>query len=109
MEYNCLLHLEEISNKLGTCDQIAVIEDNISLTYNQLYTKAKQFGSGLLESNICFQDHIILCSDDSIGFIICFLGCLYIGAIPILINGTMSKKDIGDIINKTHVNNLICL
>lgn len=108
IQYNCLLHLEDISKKLNTYNSIAIIDNNNSITYGELYDKSKKFGISLLNTGLAPKQHLLLCLDDSIDFVVCFLGCLYSGIIPVVINQFMSEDDIKQIINKTRINDLIC-
>jgi benzoate-CoA ligase len=104
--YNCVEELIKINHQ--NQNNIAYICDDESITYFELFEKSKLFGISLLNSNIKPKQQIIICLEDSIDFVVCFLGCLYVGIIPILINSSMSKKDIDDVIIKTDVNNIIC-
>jgi acyl-CoA synthetase (AMP-forming)/AMP-acid ligase II len=104
--YNCVEELIEINYQ--NQNNIAYICDGEYITYFELFEKSKLFGISLLNSNIKPKQQIIICLEDSIDFVVCFLGCLYVGIIPILINSSMSKKDIDDVIIKTDVNNIIC-
>jgi benzoate-CoA ligase len=108
IKYNCLLHLEEISKQLNTSNSIAIIDNNNSISYDELYNKSKKFGISLLNTGLVRKQHLLLCLDDSIDFVVCFLGCLYSGIIPIVVNQFMSSEDINEIISKTGINDLIC-
>lgn len=99
--YNCLLHLEQLATELGVTDKIALIDNESSVTYEQLYSSSKIFGLSLVNSGINPLDRIILTKKDSIEFVIQFLGCLYVNIIPVLTNSTMSEEDIQDIIKKS--------
>ena len=108
LPYNCLTHLDQISQQLGTQNKIAVIDNTNSITYSELYTKAKRFGCSLLNCNIKHQEHIIICLEDSIDFIVCFLGSIYAGIIPVVINPNLSNSEIHQIVVKSPANNVIC-
>jgi acyl-coenzyme A synthetase/AMP-(fatty) acid ligase len=101
--YNCLTHLEEIAKELNVIDKIAFIENEKNITYGQLYTDAKEFGQSLLKLGHKKSDRVILSKKDSIEFVVNFLGFLYVGVIPVLVNGSMSLNDIDDIIKKIQI------
>jgi benzoate-CoA ligase len=102
-KYNCLLHLEELANELNIIDKIAYIENEKTITYGQLYLEAKAFGQSLLKLGYKKSNKIILAKKDSIEFVVNFLGSLYVGVIPVLVNSSMSQNDIDDITKKVQV------
>jgi benzoate-CoA ligase len=101
--YNCLTHLEEIAKELNVIDKIAFIENGKTITYGQLYSNAKEFGQSLLKLGQKKSDRVILSKKDSIEFVVNFLGFLYVGVIPVLVNSSMSQNDIDDITKKIQV------
>lgn len=104
--YNCLEELIKLNHH--NTNKLSYICGAEHITYAELFGKSKLFGISLLNSNIKPKQQIILCLEDSIDFVVSFLGCLYVGIIPLLINSSMSKKDIDDVVYKTDVNNIIC-
>jgi acyl-CoA synthetase (AMP-forming)/AMP-acid ligase II len=97
VKYNCLLHLENIADTLGTNNKIAIIDNSGYITYSELYLKSRQYGISLLSHGLNPQDRIILSKKDSIEFVIEFLGCLYVGIIPVLIHNSLSPNEIKEI------------
>lgn len=95
--YNCLIHLEQIAKNLEVLNKTAIIENGIKISYDQLYKKSKMFGISLLNYGILPKDKIILSLPDSADFIVGFLGCLYVGVIPILDIRKKSHKVFTDI------------
>jgi benzoate-CoA ligase len=101
--YNCLTHLEEIAKELNVTDKIAFIENGKTITYGQLYSDAKEFGQALLKLGHKKSDRVILSKKDSIEFVVNFLGSLYVGVIPVLVNSSMTQNDIDDITKKIQI------
>jgi acyl-CoA synthetase (AMP-forming)/AMP-acid ligase II/acyl carrier protein len=53
------------------------------LNYRQLDIRVKQAGAGLVEIGVRFGDRVVLLFPSSLDFIVAFLGCQWIGAIPV--------------------------
>jgi len=105
--YNCLLHLEQLAAELDCLDNVAVIDSAGSLTYRELYQRSKHVGSALANS-IDPKEHVFVCVKDSADFIVVFLGCMYAGIVPVVINTNFSKLEVDNIIKKSPANTVIC-
>lgn len=106
--YNCLEHLEYLAHQLECLGDIAVRDSAGSLTYQELYYLSRRFGSALIGSNITPSEHVFVCLKDSSDFIIVFLGCMYAGIVPVLINPGFSKSEVNEVVKKSPANNVIC-
>jgi len=106
--YNCLEHLEYLAHQLECLSDIAVRDSAGSVTYQELYYLSRRFGSALIGSNITPSEHVFVCLKDSSDFIIVFLGCMYAGIVPVLINPGFSKSEVNEVVKKSPANNVIC-
>ncbi|KRG34105.1 MULTISPECIES: (2,3-dihydroxybenzoyl)adenylate synthase [unclassified Psychrobacter] len=79
--HNHIQFLDNIQQKYG--NNTAVIDGNKQLTYTELYTKARQFGSYLKSQNLKKDDFIILQAPNTIEFFIVLFAIYTIGARPI--------------------------
>lgn len=87
-----------INSKL---DKLAVIDDRGSITYKELASKVRHFAGHLKFYDICPGDRVIMAMPDSTEWIIGFLGCMYIGAVPVMASPIFKETNLLDIINQT--------
>ena len=73
--------------------KIAFIDNNNSITYQELFHKIKAFSYSIKKYQINENDRIIICMHDSIEYPIVFLGLIWAGIIPICINTMLPQKD----------------
>jgi len=106
--YNSLQHLEYLAHQLNCWDKVAVVDHNRKLTYREIYSLSRKFGIALLNSGICTGDQILVCLPDSADFITVFLGCLFTGIIPVVINPAFGQTEINEIVQKSTAKNVIC-
>ena len=90
-------------------DKIAFIDNNNSITYQELYRKVKAFSYSIKKYQIKENDRIILCMHDSIEYPIVFLGLIWSGIIPICINTMLPKKDYAYMIEDSEAKAIITL
>ena len=90
-------------------DKIAFIDNNNSITYQELYRKVKAFSYSIKKYQIKENDRIILCMLDSIEYPIVFLGLIWSGIIPICINTMLPKKDYAYMIEDSEAKAIITL
>ncbi len=62
-----------------TPDRIAAVDDNVTLTYQQLNQKTNQLANYLVEKGVGRNDLVGLCADRSVGFLIGIIGILKAG------------------------------
>ena len=67
-------------------DKVALIDDYTSITYNQLGSYVRKFAHKLLRSEIQPGDRIVLSMQDRIEWAVAYFGCLYIGAVPVIVS-----------------------
>ena len=90
-------------------DKIAFIDNNNSITYQELYRKVKAFSYSIKKYQIKENDRIILCMNDSIEYPIVFLGLIWSGIIPICINTMLPKKDYAYMLEDSEAKAIITL
>ena len=90
-------------------DKIAFIDNNNSITYQELFRKVKAFSYSIKKYQIKENDRIILCMLDSIEYPIVFLGLIWSGIIPICINTMLPKKDYAYMLEDSEAKAIITL
>lgn len=90
-------------------DKIAFIDNNNSITYQELFSKVKAFSYSIKKYQIKENDRIILCMHDSIEYPIVFLGLIWSGIIPICINTMLPKKDYAYMLEDSEAKAIITL
>ena len=106
INYNAAYDL--IKNNLeNNPEKTAFIDENNSISYEQLYIKIKSFASSLNDIGISKKDRVLICLNDSINYPISFLGCIWAGVIPICINTMLPKNDYQYMINDSEAKAII--
>jgi benzoate-CoA ligase len=67
-------------------DKIAVIDDDRKITYVELGSYVRKFAHHLIKAEILPGDRIVISMQDRFEWIVGFLGCLYMGAVPVVIS-----------------------
>jgi long-chain acyl-CoA synthetase len=96
--------LEEQVKKHPT--KLAVIDDEKSLTFQELYQKVQNFSSSIILLNK--KNVISLCSENSISFIIAYLGIINSGKIVHLIQPEISEKNLQNQIWSSETGAIVC-
>lgn len=86
----------------------AVIDPQGSLTYEQLGLCIKQVGQGLLQQGLTAGDRIIICLDDSIDWPCVFLGCIYVGLIPVPLSSMADDLLIDRVLEFVDAKAIVC-
>jgi len=89
-QYSILNYLEESYTKYG--DNCAVESGNESITYNELKSLVNYYITGLRTRKIKAGDTVAICYEKSINMIISFLSVVSMGAVAVLIDGTLPKE-----------------
>lgn len=77
----------------GRAGKIAVIDDAGAYSYADLARRVDQCGAALLALEGRPGDRVILCMQDSLDFIGCFLGAIKVGLIPVPLNTLLQPDD----------------
>ena len=89
-------------------DNIAIIDEEIKVTYSEMYEKVQILTKHLLRMGIEYNDKVILQFPNTYIFAFTFLSLLNIGAKPILVLPAHREKDIEGIIEKTNAKAYFC-
>ena len=84
-----------LSRHAGTAssERLAVIDSRGSYSYSAVERRVNQFANLLKESGIQMEQRVLLCLDDSIDFVTCFLGAIKAGVVPIPTNTLLKAAD----------------
>ena len=77
----------------------AIICDEETVTYGQLWEKVNRAGNAFSELGIAVGDRVVLMMRDTPAFFFVYLGLMKIGAVPIAINLRLSANDIAYTMN----------
>jgi len=87
-------------------DKVAIIDNNNEITFHELYKKVEKFSNNIEELD---QEKIIsLVSENSISFIIAYLGLIYSGKIVHLISPEISETNLYNQLKSSKSKNIIC-
>lgn len=84
-----------IANK--SSDKIAVIDDEKSMTYNELIASIKSFANQLKQRGIMSGDPVMVNMDERVEWAVAFLSLIYIGATVVLTSNRMGVKVLTEI------------
>ena len=91
-----------IETNLLRPDKIAFIDDSQQLTYAQLSLKIRRFSGALKALNIQPEQRVLLVMHDTIDLPVAFLGCLYAGVVPVIVNTLLQTSDYAYMIAHSH-------
>ncbi len=74
-------------------DKAAFIDDDACLSYGQLSTKVKAFAAGLISIGIRREERVLILMHDCNDWPVAFLGCLYVGVVPVAVNTLLTVDD----------------
>jgi hypothetical protein len=86
-------------------DYAPVISEDGLILY---FTSKRPYSPSELKSGKPSKEHVFVCLKDSADFIVVFLGCMYAGIVPVVINTNFSKLEVDNIIKKSPANTVIC-
>lgn len=96
-----------LTSSLTNGDNTAIISQNISLNYKQLYYLVKKTEKNLIEAGIKFGDYVAVLSPNSPKHVIIMLALLNCGAVYIPINYKFPAKIINSLLKRISCSNLI--
>jgi benzoate-CoA ligase len=89
--FNFASHVMELN--AARTDKLAYIDDAGGYSYGKLFEQAQRF-AGLMQSlGLHREERVLLCLHDSIDFPVAFLGSLYAGIVPVMVNTLLSADD----------------
>jgi long-chain acyl-CoA synthetase len=90
-----LLHYA--ADKYG--DTPALIYQDKTISFNDLYLYACQFGKGLQKQGIQPHDHVVICIENSPAFFVAYYGAWQIGAVVIPLNTFLTETELKFIVS----------
>lgn len=92
-DYNAAHDLLQRNLQAGRADQVAFVDDRVSITYGELARRVDRFAHGLHSIGVGREDRIMLCLNDNIDWPTIFLGAIKAGVVPVCVNTGLSKHD----------------
>lgn len=92
-DYNAAHDLLQRNLQAGRADQVAFVDDRVSITYAELARRVDRFALGLHSIGVGREDRILLCLNDTIDWPTIFLGAIKAGVVPVCVNTGLSKHD----------------
>ncbi|AJC19422.1 benzoate-CoA ligase family protein [Pandoraea pulmonicola] len=89
--FNFAAHLEALNR--GRAAKTAYIDDTRTLTYGELAERSRRFAAGLSRAGIRREERILLIMLDTIDLPVAFLGALYAGVVPVVVNTLLTADD----------------
>lgn len=88
-------------------DKIAVIHDSGTTTYRELGQMVRRFAQQLKDNNIHPGERVIILMSDRIEWIVGFLSCVYVGAVPAVISPLLKSSKYLEAIDITRASAII--
>jgi benzoate-CoA ligase len=73
--------------------KVAYIDDTREVTYQELELMARQFASALQRLDLRREERILLVMQDTVALPVAFLGALYVGVVPVVVNTLLTAAD----------------
>jgi benzoate-CoA ligase family protein len=89
--FNFAAHLEALNRARAA--KTAYLDDTRALTYGELAEQSRRFATGLTRAGIHREERILLIMLDTIDLPIAFLGALYAGVVPVVVNTLLTADD----------------
>ena len=74
-------------------DKLAFVDDLGSLTYAEVFTRARKLASGLLALGLRREERVLLLMHDCNDWPVSFLGAMYAGLVPVAVNTLLTADD----------------
>ncbi|WP_353193555.1 benzoate-CoA ligase family protein [Pandoraea pnomenusa] len=89
--FNFAAHLETLNRERAT--KTAYLDDTRALTYGELAEQSRRFATGLARAGMHREERILLVMLDTVDLPIAFLGALYAGVVPVVVNTLLTADD----------------
>lgn len=89
--FNFAAHLEALGRVRAA--KTAYLDDTRALTYGELAEQSRRFAAGLARAGIHREERILLVMLDTIDLPVSFLGALYAGVVPVVVNTLLTADD----------------
>jgi len=90
-QFNFASHLFRINQ--SRANKLAYIDDAGATTYGQLEDRSRRFASALHSLSIRPEERLLLVMLDTVDLPIAFLGALYAGVVPVVVNTLLTSSD----------------
>ena len=91
-----------ISTNESRPGKVAFIDDSQQLTYAELASNIRRFAGALASLNIQQEQRVLLVMHDTVDLPVAFLGCLYAGVIPVIVNTLLPPSDYAYMLEHSH-------
>lgn len=89
--FNFAQHLFETNR--GRAGKTAYTDDHGTLSYGELEDRARRLAQGLLAAGIHREERVLLVMHDMREWVVCFLGAMYAGVVPVAVNTLLTAGD----------------
>ena len=89
--FNLAHHLIELNAARSA--KVALIDDAGATTYGELAGQVQRMAAGLASLGLRREDRVLLLMHDSADWVVCFLGALYAGVVPVCVNTLLTAQD----------------
>ncbi|MBN4667829.1 benzoate-CoA ligase family protein [Pandoraea nosoerga] len=91
VNFNFAAHLEALNRERAA--KTAYIDDTRTLTYGELAERSRRFATGLARAGVHREARILLIMLDTVDLPVAFLGALYAGVVPVVVNTLLTADD----------------
>ncbi|QDX22729.1 benzoate-CoA ligase family protein [Pandoraea pnomenusa] len=89
--FNFAAHLEALNRERAA--KTAYLDDTRALTYGELAEQSRRFATGLARAGVHREQRILLIMLDTVDLPVAFLGALYAGVVPVVVNTLLTADD----------------
>ncbi|AKM29519.1 4-hydroxybenzoate--CoA ligase [Pandoraea faecigallinarum] len=89
--FNFAAHLEALNRERAA--KTAYLDDTRTLTYGELAEQSRRFATGLTRAGVHREERILLVMLDTVDLPVAFLGALYAGVVPVVVNTLLTADD----------------
>ena len=79
-------------------DETLYIDGSHRVTFGQFDQSLRQWSQFLQNHAIVQRDHVLIATKDDLAVLTAFIGCLYYGAIPVIIDPALTQSEISDVL-----------
>ena len=90
-QFNFATHL--FSLNAARAGKTAYIDDTLTLNYGELETQARRFAAAMRALGVHTEERVLLVMLDTVELPIAFLGALYAGIVPVIVNTLLTPAD----------------
>ncbi|MCP4009936.1 MAG: benzoate-CoA ligase family protein [Proteobacteria bacterium] len=91
--YNAAYDLLQRNLQNGRAENIAIIDDQGSYTYQELDQRSSAVANVLRDMGLQTEQRVLVCLHDTIDFPSCFLGAIKAGIVPVAVNTLLTADD----------------